>query len=212
MSTTTAKVAPKTGNKQTETVIGSAAASLTKVLSEINKAMDSVPALDNLLQEKSLKIVDVDSKIKDLELEFQQRSAENKFNINLAYKNDQKSFIQSYVQENQLALISADEYNNIKLELSSLKAEFDNNLRKELARQEAILNNSHKKELEIFELKNRTESASNTAELSQKDKEIHFLNEQISSLRKEVDAQRELTAKIAQAGSIGTLNLGQSSK
>ena len=73
-----------------------------------------------------------------------------------------------------------------------------------LSETEKRLTESHHKELNArlatMKLQHQVESSEMCAQIKQQEKEINVLNETISTLKDEIQAQRKLTESVAQAG------------
>lgn len=205
----TAKTAKKpAGNKNTEIIVGSAAAKLAQGVKFFNEVKDVIPKLEDQIEEKVLKITDLENRIEDLNQDLNNKKAQNKFELELAYKTDKKALAQQYLNENSLIEISEEEYVDLETKYSTLKAEFDKEVSAATGKLKGILNAEFDNKVKVAELEYRAKEADNVASLKQKDTEIQSLKEQIKSLQKMIEDNRAAEVERAKASSIQNLNVG----
>lgn len=209
MSETEVKVKKKTvGNKTTEVIVGSAAAKLNSAYKSLKDALTEADKLEDKVQESTLKLTDLEQKISETALELNNRIAQNKVELELAYKADKRVLAEQYLSENSLISVSKEEYDNLETKYSNLRADFDKELNAAVGKQKGILNSDYDNKVKMNELEYKAKEAGNMAALQQKDTEINSLKEQIRSLEKMIEANRNAEVERAKASSIGTLNVG----
>ena len=89
MSTTSST---KKGTKETEVIIGKAAAQLSAAVKGIAEAVKTAENLETVLGDYSLKVTNLKEEIGSLATEYAQKKADTQFNLNLEFKTNEKDF------------------------------------------------------------------------------------------------------------------------
>ena len=208
MSVVKAAAPVKKGTVGTEVIIGQSAVALKKVVGDITAAVglitdDLVEKAENL----SAQIADKEAKIVDLDVEFAEKRRQAEVSLDIALQSNADAKVTSILTNQGKIAVSRVDFDSLNNTLSSLKDKFDSEVRK--AEQTAF--GIAKKELEQA-LKNKdlefaAKKAQNEAELSQKDAQIKFLNEQVTMWKSALDSERTAGVQRAQASSIGAVNI-----
>lgn len=198
------KTAKPVGNKSTEMILGSASQKLNTGLKSLQEVVGQLASMDALIEEKTLKLSNMDNEIADLNVRKQQEIENDKFEIELAYKQNSRDFVNQFLTANQLELISRDELSDLKRAI----AERDQTIKAEVAKEVAIRTKQMEADFKIKELQLENTQATVKADLDQKNQQIRYLEDNIKRLSDEITAQRELTKNIAEAGKVGSINVG----
>ena len=128
------KTAKPVGNKSTELILGSASQKLNTGIKSLQEVVGQLTNMDALIEEKTLKLSNMDNEIADLSVRKQQEIEQQKFEIELAYKQNSRTFVDDFLMKNGLEVISRDEI----LDLRKAIAERDQTIKAEVAKEVAI--------------------------------------------------------------------------
>lgn len=214
MSTESVKTPHKvvTGTKTTEVILGTAASRLETGLKALSGVAEEVFKLDKKIEEYTLLISDLETKISSKELELKNSIAQNKIELQQAYDGDRESFVKVWLVARGFEIIAPSELAQLKADLAASKADLDAQIKREVAIVTNTLNRNHESSKKEYELEFKAKEATTVAALAQKDEKIKFLEEQVAAWKKALDDEREAGVKRAQAGAIQNLNLGGASK
>lgn len=116
--------------------------------------------------------------------------------LNRDFDDKEMELAEEVMTEHNKTVLDTVDYERMKNELET----FENRL----SETEKRLTESHNKELNArlatMKLQHQVESSEMSAQIKQQEKEINVLNETISTLKSEIQAQRKLTESVAQAG------------
>jgi hypothetical protein len=198
----------KKGTPGTETIVGAAASALKAGLNKFTEAVESVSKLDQMIEERTLKIAQLDASIVEKKEEMDRELASKKFETDLAFKTNVEEFGKKFMTDRNLATITNSDLSQIQGQLAQTKRDFDQEVAKQVASQVSEAKKTLEHQFQIKELESQSSQAQMKAQLDQKQSQIVFLESQLTTLREELKAQRELTQEVAKSSSIGTLNLG----
>ena len=209
MSTTPAKVATpvKKSTPTTEAIVGAAAINLKKAISEVNSALESATKLADISESLSLQIAEKESKIEELTIEFSEKKRQAIVNLDLEVKAAQDAAATKILEsQGKIAVVKVDFE-----ALVTKSAQADALVKSEVAKAEAILSSALKKNYEtesrIASSAHQAETAQIKAELTQKDAQIKFLNEQVTLWKGGLDDERKAGVERAKASSVGAINV-----
>jgi hypothetical protein len=202
------KVAPKKGTKTTELIIGAAANKLSTAVLQMNTAIGEVTKLQQLAQDNTIIIVDLEDKIGALKQELENQMAQNKLNLELAFKSNKALFAAEWMSENNLASISTFELHNLKVDLENATSKMEDTVKREVGIITSRMKSEHENEKKVLMLEHEKKEANNLAELNQLRTQVTMWKEQADMWQKALDAERQAGIERAKASSIGTLNIG----
>lgn len=211
-------MAPKTNTQtSTRTNVKSERFELAKSISNICTKMESFNNSVNDLNTYSKDIlnkIDLDISTKKIELSeiennIQHSIKNSKIEIDLylrEYKRDASIEILTELDE---TVITNKKFNELNDELTHFRQEYKKDLdiiiKENVDKRDKAIGSAIKN----MELKHKADNAALIAESSQKDREIENLRSNIQDLRKEVEAQRELTKSVASSSSHGYMQYQQ---
>ena len=192
---------------------------LAKALNNIGTKIDT---LDKAVE--TLKVYD-EEKIKDLEMTIMTKKMEHEdlmSEFDVKYKNARIKCDQDISEYGRVAAIgilektgemaiNAEEYENMKNSINVMRRDHESELQRELARVKQSADETLQRELTTKELEHKATVAELTAVNTQQLKEISRLETQISALKEDLVAQRDLTRDVAEAGRSApiTQNMGK---
>jgi hypothetical protein len=203
-----APVKKATGNKTTEIIIGSAAVKLQNAVKSAYSALEEVKNLDVKAQEGTLKVSDLEDKIGGLKQDLENKTAQNKIDLQQAYDADKKAFVDNWLKENNVVVVDDATYKNLQNELASMEVKMESTVRTEVGKAVGIEKANSANALKIAQLEAEKKEASNVAEISQLKAQIMFLEKTSKSWEDALTAERAAGIERAKASSINTLNVG----
>jgi predicted nucleic acid-binding Zn-ribbon protein len=178
------------GNKNTEVIVGSAAIKLESAVKSILGAAQEVSNLDNRAAECTLKVSDLEDKIGSLESELKNQKAQNKFELDLQFKADKKSFVDVWMNENNMVYLPSIDLEDLKTKLSEATQEVNQTVSKAVNAATGALNKSHESDLKIRGLEYTTKEATNIATIDQLRSEVAIWKQQAEQWQKALDSER----------------------
>jgi len=206
----TTKTPKAKGNKTTEAIIGSAALKLGSAVKSLTDAFKAAEGLEQLVEEGTLKVTNLESNIAELQNKLKQDKANASFELELAYKTDEKAFADKYLVDNGLKAVAESEWNNLNSQLKNVQETFDKRVSEETHKAIGAITKDHKNEMTIKEMEYRNKEAENLAAINQLKDKVAFLEDQVESWKAALDAERQAGVERAKASAIGTLNVGAS--
>jgi hypothetical protein len=204
------KKAKKTvvGNKTTEIIIGTAATKLAQATKSINEALQAAAGITNLIDEGTLKVVNLQSEIEELKVTLAQEKKNAAIDLELAFKAKEDEMVNKYLATRNLAIVESSVLQKTISDYNTLKADFDKNVSSEVAKAIAIVRKDHQNDLTVLNLQHQNKEAANNAEITQLKAQNAFLAEQVASWKAALDAERLASVERSKASAVGTLNVG----
>jgi hypothetical protein len=206
MSTT---AAPKKGNKTTEIIIGSAASRMEAAVKSLLQVAPEVEKLQTTIANGTLEVVNLEDKIGALKQDYTNKVAQNKIELEQAYKADAKGYVDEYLAKNNLTAIETDELDEMKNDLEEATTKMEANISKAVVAATSSLKKDHDNADALAKMTFEKKEAENTAKITQLEGQVKFLTEQVGYWKKALEDERTAGVERAKASSIGTLNVGQ---
>jgi len=197
-----------TGNKSSEMIIGMAASKLSSAVTQLIAAAAVVSTFEEKVKEGTLQIGNMEDQIGTLQQDFVNKKAQIQIDIQLVYDANRESFAQKWLAENNLVTIGGNELANLQNELQMAKENTDNAVKKEVAIVTNRLTSDAKNVADLAVMQHKMNEANNNAKITNLEEKCKFLEGQVASYTLQLNAEREAGIKRQQAGSIGTLNVG----
>lgn len=206
--TTTAKKA----SVSTEIVLGQAAQQITKAVAELNNATASVNQLTAKAEELTLLVANKEEAIKALEVEFAEKERQLKVDLDLSFKANTDRVVNEYLTSVNKVAVSASELNTLKSELEEAKSNTEAQIKREVSAVASNLKSQYENEIKLIHSENKAIAAENAAKIGTLATQNKFLEEQVTKLYLQLDAERAAGIERAKAGSVGSINVAPSSK
>lgn len=207
-SASTATSAPKKkGTSTTEAIIGTAANKMQSATKALVEAYEIASKMGPVIEENTLKVLDLETKIAELKVQYQQLRAQHQFDLDLEFKKDEKTYVDGYLNENGLVSIPGDELNDLKAQIEKLRTDYDADLKKAIASATAAVQKDYENRIAIKNAESKAAEAETNATIKQQSLHITELNKQVDMWREQLDQERKASTERAKAASIGTLNV-----
>lgn len=206
--TTTAKKA----SVSTEIVLGQAAQQITKAVAELNNATATVNQLTNKAEELTLLVANKEEAIKALEVEFTEKERQLKVDLDLSFKANTDRVVNEYLTSVNKVAVSASELNTLRSELEEAKSNTDAQIKREVSTVASSLKSQYENEIKLIHSENKAIAAENAAKIGTLATQNKFLEEQVTKLYLQLDAERAAGIERAKAGSVGSINVSGQGK
>jgi len=206
--TTTAKKA----SVSTEIVLGQAAQQITKAVAELNNATASVNQLTAKAEELTLLVANKEEAIKALEVEFAEKERQLKVDLDLSFKANTDRVVNEYLTSVNKVAVSASELNTLKSELEEAKSNTEAQIKREVSAVASNLKSQYENEIKLIHSENKAIAAENAAKIGTLATQNKFLEEQVTKLYLQLDAERAAGIERAKAGSVGSINVAPAGK
>lgn len=208
MAEVKANAPAKKGNKTTEIIVGAGAQKLVTAVAALRGVVEVIDQLPTKVQENLILVSDLEDKIGGLKQDLQNKTAQNKIEIEQAYQADCRSFVDKWLSANGMTSIETSDLNELKSDLEEATTKMNENVAKAVNAATSSMKKEHENEIKMKTMEFEKKEADNLATIKQNAEQIKFLNEQVGYWKKALEDEREAGVKRAQASSIGTLNVG----
>jgi hypothetical protein len=206
--TTTAKKA----SVSTEIVLGQAAQQITKAVAELNNATASVNQLTSKAEELTLLVANKEEAIKALEVEFTEKERQLKVDLDLSFKANTDRVVNEYLSSVNKVAVSASELSALKSDLEEARTNTEAQVKREVATVASTLKSQYENEIKLIHSENKAIAAENAAKIGTLATQNKFLEEQVTKLYLQLDAERAAGIERAKAGSVGSINVSGQGK
>lgn len=206
-----ARTAKKT-NVATETVIGSAAVSLTKAVGEINAAVGAVKGLEERSEELSLQVANKTVQIEELDAQYTEKLRQKDVEFGLQFKENSAKVVGEFLSSNGDVAIAKTELNALRKDLEDTKANSTKEAEKAVAIVANKLKSEHESAIKLLESEHKGANIENTSKISSLETQNKFLESQLAKLYEQLDNERQASIERAKAGSIGAINVSGAGK
>lgn len=207
-NTTTTKKA----SASTEIVLGQAAQQIAKAVSELNAATSTVGQLVTQAEELTLQVANKETQISDLEVQYAEKARQAEVEFDLNVKANAERVVTDWLRTNGKVSISSEELSSLQRELADTKANTEAEVKKQVAQATATLKSSYENEVRLIHAENKAIAAENAAKIGTLATQNKFLEEQVTKLYLQLDAERAAGIERAKAGSVGSINVSGQGK
>jgi hypothetical protein len=210
---TTAKTAVvKKATTTTELTLGKSAIKLEAGIKALADASSELKDLVDQSVELTLKIAQQEGELEALKNNFAEELRSGKVELQNALKEDARTLVTKVLNDNGMEAVDSQDYKALKEAYEALKRDF--NKEKEAAIGAAL--GAKQKEFEaakaLYESNAKANEADTKAKVTTLEDKVDFLEQQNQSLLAQLKEAGDNAVKIAQASSVGTINLGTDSK
>ena len=195
--------ATKKTSATTELVLGQAAQNIIKAVNELKTATEAVNKLSTLGEELTLLVAN-----KELDVQYSEKERQLNVDLDLSFKANTDKVVTNYLQSVGKVAISATELNSLQKELTETKANADANTKKEVAIVSSSLKSQYENDIRFLQSENKAIAAENASKIGVLAEKNSFLEQQVTKLYLQLDAERAAGIERAKAGSIGNITLG----
>jgi hypothetical protein len=198
----------KTKSDNTDVVISSAAAALIKATASIQEAFKSLDGLNETAETLTRDIAAKKAEIASLDEQYQTKARQAEVDFNLKLQETKDKTVTEYLKSVGKEAVDTSIYRALQNELTKVVAERDAEVKKAVAIENSRLTRDFNSEKALLQSQFETSTAKQLAQIESLTERNGALNNEIAKLFKEIEAQRTLTAEVAKAGSVGSINVG----
>ncbi|MCA2593992.1 MAG: hypothetical protein IM526_02375 [Microcystis sp. M38BS1] len=198
----------KTKSDNTDVVISSAAAALVKATANIQEAFKSVDSLTETAENLTRDIANKRAEIEGLTEVYQTKYRQSEVDFNLKLAENKDVTVNEYLKSVGKEAIESAAYKALQTELVAVKQERDAEVKKAVTIENSRLTRDFASEKALLQSQFETSTAKQLAQIESLTERNGALSHEIAKLFREIEAQRNLTAEVAKAGSVGSINVG----
>jgi nicotinamide mononucleotide adenylyltransferase len=202
----------KKASVSTEIVLGQAAQQITKAVAELNLATASVNELSSKADELTLLVANKEEAIRELDVQFTEKERQLTVELDLSFKANTEKMVKEYLRTVNEVSISNAELTALRSELETVKSNTEAQIKREVAVVAATMKSSHENEVKLIQSENRAISSENAAKIGTLATQNKFLEDQVTKLYLQLDAERAAGIERAKAGSVGSINVSGQGK
>jgi hypothetical protein len=198
----------KTKSDNTDVVISSAAAALIKATASIQEAFKSIDGLNETSETLTRDIASKKAEVASLDEQYQTKARQAEVDFNLKLQETKDKTVTEYLKSVGKEAVDTSIYRALQNELTKVVAERDAEVKKAVAIENSRLTRDFNSEKALLQSQFETSTAKQLAQIESLTERNGALSNEIAKLFKEIEAQRALTAEVAKAGSVGSINVG----
>jgi hypothetical protein len=207
------KKAPvKKATTGTEVILGKSALKLETGLVAVLAAVTELKQLQETSGDLTLKIAQQEADLEGLKASFNEQLRTGQVELANALKEDAKALVREVLAENGLEAVDSEELKALKKAYDTLKSEFNAQVSKDVAAAVRAATANFDADKKLYIAEQSSKEADNKAKVSNLEDKVLFLTEQNDALLGQLKEAGDNAVKIAQAGSIQTINLGAEGK
>lgn len=202
----------KKASASTEIVLGQAAQQIAKGVAELNSASATISKLVQASEDLSLQVANKETQIAELDIQYAEKARQKEVELDLDFKANKESVVNSYLSENQKVAIAKTELASLQKELADTKANADAETKKQVAQVSSTLKSQYENDIRFIQSENKAIAAENASKIATLADKNTFLEGQVTKLYAQLDAERSAGIERAKAGSVGSINVGETGR
>jgi hypothetical protein len=206
------KPTTKKASVSTEIVLGQAAQQISKAVSELNAATETVNKLATQAEDLTLQVANKEAQISELDVQYAEKARQAEVDFNLNVKANQDRVVNDVLRSNGMESISSAELKALRQELADTKAGAEAETKKQVAIVSSTLKAQFDNDLRFIQSENKAIAAENASKIGVLAEKNKFLEEQVTKLYTQLDSERQAGIERAKAGSIGNITVGDTSR
>ena len=208
----TTKTTVKKGNASTEVVLGQAAQQITKAVTELATATATIGKLASQAEELTLQVSNKEDEIADLDVKFSEKERQLTVDLDLSFKANTNKVVTEYLASVGKESITTSELSSLRSELSDVKHSADKSIKEAVGSALATARAQYENDIKLLHSENKAIAAENASKIGVLAEKNKFLEEQVTKLYAQLDAERSAGVQRAQAGSVGSINIGDAGR
>jgi hypothetical protein len=196
----------------TEVVLGQAAAQIAKAVNELKAATATVSTLSDQSEQLTMLVANKEEAISALEVEYAEKRRQADVELDLSFRANQERVVTQWLTSNGYTSIATSELTTLRSDLDTARTNTEATVKKEVATIVATLKTQYENEIKLIHSENKAVAAENAAKIGTLATQNKFLEEQVTRLYAQLDAERSAGIERAKAGSVGSINVAPSSK
>jgi hypothetical protein len=206
------KPTTKKATASTEVVLGAAAQQIAKAVTELGAATATITKLSAQADDLTLQVANKEDAIAALEVEYKERERQLGVDLDLSIKSNTERVVTEYLGSVSKTSIAVAELNGLRQELAETKANADAQTKKEVASAVNAVKAQYENDIKLLHSENKAVAAENASKIGVLAEKNKFLEEQTVRLYAQLDAERQAGIERAKAGSVGAINIGDSTR
>lgn len=206
------KTTTKKGSVSTEAILGQAAQQITKAVSELNSATATVGQLVSQAEELTLLVSNKESQIAELEVQYAEKARQADVELDLSMKANAERVVSDYLRTNGKLAVTTSDWNSLQKELTDTKAGAEAETKKQVAQVANSLKSQYENDIRFLQSENKAVAAENASKIGVLAEKNAFLDQQVTKLYQQLDAERAASIQRAQASSVGSINVSGPTK
>lgn len=212
MAGKTTTTATKKGNASTEFILGQAAQHITKAVSELNTAVETVRTLTSQSEELTLHVASKEAQIAELDIQYAEKARQADVDLDLSMKANTERVVNAYLSSTGKVAVTSADWSGLQKELSDVRSNADAETKKAVAQATSALKNQYENDIKLLHSENKAVAAENASKIGVLAEKNKFLEEQVTKLYSQLDAERHASIERAKAGSVGSINVSGAGK
>jgi len=196
----------------TEVVLGQAAAQIAKAVNELKAATATVSTLSDQSEQLTMLVANKEEAISALEVEYAEKRRQADVELDLSFRANQERVVTQWLTSNGYTSIATSELTTLRSDLDTARTNTEATVKKEVATIVATLKTQYENEIKLIHSENKAVAAENAAKIGTLATQNKFLEEQVTKLYLQLDAERAAGIERAKAGSVGSINVTPSNK
>lgn len=206
------KTTTKKASVNTEMVLGQAAQQINKAVTELNSATATVSQLVSQAEELTLLVANKEAQISELEVEYAEKARQAEVQFDLNMKANAERVVTGWLSSNDKVAVLSSVLTTLQKELADTKAGADAETKKQVAQVSNSLKAQYENDLRFLQSENKAVAAENASKIGVLAEKNKFLEEQVTKLYLQLDAERAAGIERAKAGSVGSINVGSDNR
>ncbi len=208
-----AKATPtKKSSATTELVLGQAAQQINKAVAELASATSTLNELTKTSEDLTLQVANKEEQIASLDIQYAEKARQAEVDLELTMKSNVEKVVTTYLNENGKVAVTKTEWNGLTKELTDTKANAEAETKKQVAIVSSTLKSQYENDIRFLQSENKAVAAENASKIGTLGEKNKFLEDQVTKLYGQLDAERSASIERAKAGSIGSINVGESNR
>lgn len=202
------KTTVKKGNASTEVILGQAAQQITKAVAELATATSTIGKLAAQAEELTLQVSNKEDEIAALDVKFAEKERQLTVDLDLSFKANTNKVVTEYLASVGKESITTSELSSLRSELSDVKHSADKTAKEAVGSALATAKSQYENDIKLLHSENKAIAAENASKIGVLAEKNAFLQDQVTKLYAQLDAERSAGVQRAQAGSVGSINIG----
>ena len=195
------------GNKQTESIIGSAARSLSQSLDKLHEVTKALSNIDDVVNDKVLRIGTLEDTLEELQVKVRQKTEQNRIELQNQYDADAAAFTARFLTSKNLTAVDTAEYTKLNTQLQEAVLTKDRAVEEAVASAVKTEQEKARTAESLLNAEHARKEADNKAQITQLLSQVDFLTKQVDLWKTALDSERAASIERAKASSVGSINV-----
>lgn len=195
-----------------EYVIGNAAKSLEKSVTEAEKVIQKVREVSDLCDDLTQKIAIKQVELSDLEVKFEEEHRRGRADLEIALKEDEARTVEGILERDKKVAVYKVDYDKTIADYNKLKTDYSSDVAKESAKVRTEEQQKYITQVEIINKTTEAQHATLVAELDAAKKQIEFYISQNKLLHDQLNSERLARVEEAKARGNAVVTVNSASK